>query len=56
MMGVIFVLGSFAFVAINQSFAVFMASPFLLICTALLVVGLVFLAVFMPRGTFTTSS
>jgi hypothetical protein len=52
----IFVLVGLSFAAIHHSLTGFIASPVLLACAALLVVGLMRLALFMPRHALLTSS
>ena len=54
--GAIFVLVGLSFAAIHYSLTGFMASPVLLTCAALLVVELVWLALFMPRRALPISS
>ena len=54
--GAIFVLDGIAFAAIQHSLTGFMASPVLLVCAALLVVGLILLALMMPGRILNISS
>lgn len=54
--GAIFVLAGLSFAAIQHSLTGFMASPVLLACAALLVIGLVLLALMMPQRILNISS